>query len=348
MIRSSSVVGGALSSVGTDEIDSAAEIAIASVLGVQPGERFVVLTDRGSARVGFALAAAADQAGARVFVVDLDVVGQRPLKALPDSIVAELSHADATAFVAAARHAELGLRQHLLHITQRARLRHAHMPGISALAFARGLRLDHSRVRAFGQRLLGKLEPARAIEVESGAGTRLSIALAPGTRWFAQLGVLEPGRWGNLPAGALYASPAHIEGVFVANAALGEYFGEREGCLLDRPVRFFVQAGRVVGMEARHSLELRREIERMLAFSPNSNRVGLVSVGVNAGIASPTGEALVDQNLPGLHLAIGDPAARVTGAGYSAPTCFAACQAESTVLVDGAIAIDRGKLLSPS
>jgi hypothetical protein len=73
-----------------------------------------------------------------------------------------------------------------------------------------------------------------------------------------------------------------------------------------------------------------------------------VSVGVNAGIAAPTGEALVDQNLPGLHLAVGDPAARVTGATYSAPTCFAACQAQSTVVVDGAIAIDRGKLLSPS
>jgi leucyl aminopeptidase (aminopeptidase T) len=342
------VLDSSLSSIGTDEIENAARVAVASVIALAPEERFVVFTDRPSARVGFALAGAAERAGARITVVDLDVLGVRPLKALPDRVVAELSHSDASAFVAASRHAELGLRQHLLHVTQSARLRHAHMPGISVLAFARGLRIDYSRVRAFGQRLLGKLEPARTLEAQSAAGTHLTVELSDDTRWFGQLGVLEPGRWGNLPAGALYASPSRIEGVFVANAALGEYFGEREGCLLDRPVRFSVTAGRVTRVEAPRSPELCAEIERMLAFSPNSDRVGLIAIGVNSGVAAPTGEALVDQNMPGLHLAIGDPAASVTGADYSAPTCFAACEAESTVLVDGVIAIHRGKLLSPS
>ena len=46
----------------------------------------------------------------------------------------------------------------------------------------------------------------------------------------------------------------------------------------------------------------------MLRFAPNSDRVGLVAIGVNEGVDTPTGEAVVDQNLPGLHLFIGDPA----------------------------------------
>jgi leucyl aminopeptidase (aminopeptidase T) len=117
---------------------------------------------------------------------------------------------------------------------------------------------------------------------------------------------------------------------------------------LERPVRFVIEDSRVVNVEALKSPGLAAEIVRMLTFSPSSDRVGIVAVGVNLGITAPTGEALVDQNLPGLHLAIGDPAARVTGATYSAPTSFAACQADSTVLVDEAIAIQRGKLLIPN
>ncbi len=151
-----------------------------------------------------------------------------------------------------------------------------------------------------------------------------------------------------MPAGALYASPQRIDGVFVADASLGEYFGTREGCLRDKPVKLFIENGRVRAVTAEHSPELQSDIERMLAFADNSDRVGLVALGVNYGIGEATGEALVDQNLPGLHLAIGDPAAQVTGASWTALTSFAACQASSTVLIESVPAIIRGKLLTPA
>lgn len=336
------------SRVRTDEIESAARVVVGSALRLSANERMAVITDRASSQVGFALAGAAERAGARVFVIDLDGHGMRPVKALPDLVVAELTACQASAFVASAGHAELGLRQHLLHVVKSFRLRHAHMPGITPLAFAHGMRIDYTRVRAHGQRLLEKLALARALEVNSAAGTRLQIELGPDTAWYPQLGVLEAGRWGNLPAGALYASPARIEGVFVANASVGEYFGQREGLLHDRPVRLSITAGRVRRVEVPRCRALELDIERMLGWAEGSDRVGLVAVGVNTGLTRATGEALVDQNLPGLHIAVGDPAARITGASYSAPTSFAACQSDATLLVDGVIAIYRGKLLSPS
>jgi leucyl aminopeptidase (aminopeptidase T) len=73
-----------------------------------------------------------------------------------------------------------------------------------------------------------------------------------------------------------------------------------------------------------------------------------VCIGVNPGIEAPTGDALVDQNVPGLHIGIGDPAARATGATWSAPTCFAACQAAARVLVDGDLVVDSGRVVLPS
>jgi leucyl aminopeptidase (aminopeptidase T) len=222
------------------------------------------------------------------------------------------------------------------------------MPGISPMAFAHGMRADYGRMTRYGERLLEKLRQARYLEAHSRAGTRVRIVLPEKCRWFSQLGALERGRWGNLPAGALYASPELIEGTFVANASLGEYFGAREGLLLDRPVQLFIEDGRVRRVQTHDNPGLARDIEQMLAFAPNSDRVGLIAVGVNLGLDAPTGEALVDQNLPGLHIAIGDPAAHATGADWSARTSFAACQADSTLLVDGSMLISHGKLTAPT
>ena len=159
--------------------------------------------------------------------------------------------------------------------------------------------------------------------------------------------MLEPGLWGNFPAGAVYASPLGATGVFVADASMGEFFGEREGLLRANPVRLIVDDARVVGVEAR-SPQLRRDVEAMLRMSPNSDRIGLVAVGVNPGLDGPVGDALVDQNLPGLHIGIGDPAARATGASWSAPTCFAACQAASRVLVDGESIVEGARVVLAS
>ncbi len=219
------------------------------------------------------------------------------------------------------------------------------MPGISGLALSRGLRIDQHEVARAGERMLTKVARGRFLEAHSAAGTRLRVVMPEQPVWFPQLGVLEPGRWGNLPAGALYATPTLVEGTFVASASLGEFFGMREGLLADKPVQLFIQGGFVRRVLAPHSPALQRDIEAMLSFAPNSDRVGLVAIGVNAGIARPTGEAIVDQNLPGLHICVGDPAAQVTGAAWSARTSFAACQADSTLQVDGAIVVSGGKLL---
>jgi leucyl aminopeptidase (aminopeptidase T) len=335
-------------SIRTSEIEHAARAVITTAFRLQRAERFCVITDKKSSRIGIALAAEADRVGATIGIVDLDHCGLRPLKALPDWVVGEIQSANASAFVAHSPHAELSMRQQLLHAVGQSGVRHAHMPGISQLGFAHGLRMDYARVAKLGGRLLEKVERARRLEVQSSAGTELYIELRESCRWFAQLGTLEPGRWGNLPAGALYASPHSVDGTLVVNASLGEWFGAREGSLLDTPVTLEIRDSRVTGVKAPHSQRLVDEIQGVLSLSENSDRIGLVALGVNSGITEPTGEALVDQNMPGLHLCVGDPAAQVTGANWSARTSFAACQSGSTVLVDGAIVLNRGRMLTPT
>jgi leucyl aminopeptidase (aminopeptidase T) len=330
----------------------AAQVLVQSALKVRPGERVVIVEDEGSLPLGDAIAGEVETGGGWVKRARLDRLASaggssRPHKLVPDLLLLALHDADASAFVASALPAELTMRQALLHVTRQRGLRHAHMPGIALGAFVAGMRLDYAQVERLGLRLLRRLSGARSILAESPAGTSLRVELAPDSKWFAQLGVLTPGRWGNFPAGAIYTSPASASGVFVADASLGEFFGAREGVLRANPVRILIDAGRVVGVESR-SAQLKRDIEAMLVISPNSDRIGLVSLGVNPGLDSPVGDALVDQNMPGLHIGIGDPAARTTGANWSATTCFAACEAASRVVVDGEVVVEAGRVVLAS
>src|ERR1700683_3235074 len=106
---------------------------------------------------------------------------------------------------------------------------------------------------------------------------------------------------------------------------MGEFFGAREGLLLHKPVVLTLEGGRVVKVEAPLSPQLESDIKQMLAFAPNSDRVGLVAIGVNEGVDVATGEAMVDQNLPGRHLFLGDPSGRATGGGGGAGGSLGGC-----------------------
>jgi aminopeptidase len=334
-----------LAAESRDDLARPASVLVGHALNLSPGEKLVVIADRRSRDIANAIVDAARAVSADAIVADLDEIGERPHKVLPEAWSFAMALAHASAFVASAPRDELSMRQHLLHLVAAHRLRHAHMPGIGRELFVRGVRVRDARSIERGRRVLERLATARVIECASPTGTSLRVELNPGTRWFPQLGVLEPGRWGNLPAGALYASPARVDGVFAANASLGEWFGRREGLLAGNPVRLRIADDRVVEVFAPHSRELERDIEAVLEVSANSARVGVVCIGVNDALETAFGNPLVDQNLPGLHLSIGDPAARVTGARWSAATSFAACQVGASIAIDGETVIAAGKLL---
>ena len=334
--------------VGPRVLARGSRVLTRTALKLRFGERLVVVQDEGSAAIASAIAESAEDAGAWVKRVRLDQMvsggAGRPHRVVPEALVFGLKEAHASVFVASALHQETRMRQAMLQLTRDFGLRHAHLPGITEAAFITGMRLGLDEVARVGREVLLRVANVRKIQVFSDAGTALEIELSKGGRWAEQLGVLERAAWTNYPAGALYASPESVSGVFVADASLGEFFGAREGHLEQKRVQLFISAGRVVRVECAASPMLQRDIEAMLTFSSNSARVGLVAIGVNYGIEAPIGDVMVDQNIPGLHLGIGDPAGKSTGAGWSAPTCFAACEAKSRVVADGDVIVDRGQL----
>jgi leucyl aminopeptidase (aminopeptidase T) len=325
----------------------AARVLVRTGLRLAFGERLVLVHDDACRAIADAVEEAAAEVGAWVRRIQLDRLGTRPLRVAPELLAAALAEASASVFVARALHQEAPMRQELLHLAQRAGLRHAHLPGVSEGVFVAGLAVDQGDVAKATRDLAAKLTSVRTLFVDSPGGTALRVELAKegvAPKWFSQVGVVEPGSFSNFPAGALYASPASVDGLFVADASLGEFFGAREGSLAQKSVRFYVEGGRVTDVECEASPSLCRDIEAMLSFSANSARIGLVALGANFGIEAPLGDALLDQNYPGLHLGVGDPAGRLTGAGWSAPTCFAACEAASRVIAEGELIVQGGKL----
>jgi leucyl aminopeptidase (aminopeptidase T) len=310
------------------------------------------VADERSRVIADLLADAARQVGAVPSIHRLDLLPNQatgsaggPHRVLPATLEGALASSTCSAFVARALPRERAMRMQLRDIVRARGQRHAYLPDITDVAFAAGLRIPQDGVVAVGHGVAKRLRGARLLKCESPAGTNLSIALPARGAWVARLGEVEPGKSTTFPAGELLAAPEDARGTFVADASLGEYFGAREGALTDRPVRFAIEGGRVVGVDAGGNAQLQRDLEAFLHVSPNSNRVGLVCVGVNEGVGKPTGDSAVDHLLVGLHLFFGDPAGASTGAMWSAPTSLAACQTRSLVIAAGSIVIDDGKVV---
>lgn len=337
--------------IGDEDLLKAASVLVRTALRVAPGERFVIVGDQESQPIVTALEAAGREASAEVAALRLDQLrsystnhsGERPHKVLPDAVRRAMLSAQASVFVASAPHAELSMREQLVHVVGACKVRHAHMAGVTKTSFAAGLAVDYEQIFEWGRALQRRLEIAREVTAESDDGTRLVVRAPASRRWCARLGKIAQGESVVFPAGSLIACPESVTGTFAATA-VGEFFGAREG-LLASPVMFEVVDGRVIQVDAPGSPALVRDIDQMLRVAPNSDRVGLVVLGVNAGIGAPTGEVAVDQHRPGLHLVLGDPLAKLTGASWSARTSFAVCQGRGAVRVDGALVVDGGALV---
>jgi leucyl aminopeptidase (aminopeptidase T) len=336
------------------DLAQAATALVARSLGVESGANFVVICDAESAGVALAVGRAAEAIGANVTTARLDHLrsaatnetGERPHKVLPDALRREMQIAHASAFVASAPQKERSMREELFHLVEVRGVCHAHMPDITPRAFTQTFALGYDRVAVWGEGIRRRLEFARRLHTKSPAGTALEVTLADPCRWIPRLGEVAPGACVAFPAGAIFGVPERLDGIFVANASVGEFFGARHGLLLRTPLRLVIDDSRVVSVEAPLARDLVRDVRSMLQFAENSDRIGLIAVGVNMGIEAPTGWSAMDENLPGLHLVVGDPASHYSGVSWSARTTFAACQAGAQVTVDGSVVIDAGKIVS--
>ncbi len=324
-----------------------ARVAVTQCLAIGPEDRVFIITDEATQDIGQALAQAAQEQGAQVVLHPLEAFGQRPFTTLPSTLEAALQafRPTATFFAAQGQPGEVAFRLELGRLLRNElQTRHGHMIGITPLLMRTGMRADYRQVAQRTMDIYSRVRDARTIRVTTPDGTDFTVTLDPQTRrWIPCTGLYhQPGQWGNLPEGEVFTAPVNAQGVLVAHL-LGDYFSEKYG-LLEHPMTFFVEEGRVVRVEHPRT-ELAQEVWDYLNRDPNGTRVGEFAIGTNEFLRELTGNLLQDEKFPGVHVAFGDPYADRTGADWHSRVHVDVIPLRVNVWVDGQPLMQEGRFI---
>lgn len=326
------------------ELAPGAHNAVHTCLRVAPHERVVLITDRETAEIAAALAAAVAEVGAPYEVLVLEDFAPRPLAVMPRPILEALERADVSVFAAQAHEGELGSRIAMTEVINRRHIRHGHMVNINRRIMLEGMRADFAEVDRLSTWLIEKVRPAREIRVTSKGGTDLVASFAPHLRWVKTSGIVTPEKWCNLPGGEIFTAPDNVEGRFVVDGVVGDYLCRKYGDLKDTPLVIDIRGNRIAGLSG-DNRALIDEFRRYTSTDENSNRVGEFALGTNVAVADVCGNILQDEKIPGVHIAFGHPYCEHTGQTWTSTTHIDCVGRDFDVWVDGEPVMREGRYL---
>lgn len=334
--------------------------AVENCLKVRPGEKAVVITDTQTHRIGEALAEAVREASAAssrdrrhakndgpdVAFFVMEDFGPRPI-AFPAEMADAMAAADVSIYAAQGAKGELAtFRQPMIRaIEANAKLRHAHMIGITEEIMCGGMCSDYVEIRRVSKLVYERVKDAKAIRVATDNGCDFTAEFSPSLRWTISDGDIQPGRWKNLPDGEVFTSPATLNGAVVIDGCLGDFFTEKYGSLAQKPVTVEVEDGRAVRGNLRCDNEqLRQELEQYIfETDENSSRVGEFAIGTNTGLTKLIYNLLQDEKFPSVHIAFGDPLGGHTGAAWHSQAHVDGVIIAPTITIDGDVLMEKGQ-----
>jgi len=198
-----------------------------------------------------------------------------------------------------------------------------------------------SLMREFSRKTFNAVRGAREIRVITPAGANLTFTLSPRIRWGIDNGIITKNYWGNLPAGEVFTAPLRVNGTAIIDGAM---FGV--GRTEKTPIRVQIKDGRaILGSISCASESVKRKFIKQLTSDRNSSRIGELGLGTNVTIKKVMGNDLVDEKIPGVHIAFGDPYAADTGARWKSEEHNDGILLKPTIIVDGKTIMRNGKSL---
>ncbi len=318
--------------------------AINNCLKVQEGEVMTVVTDRETIEIGAAMFAAARIAGAIVTAYVLEDYTHRPMKDMPQPILDAIAKSQVALYAVQSLHGELPARKQFVGVIERHLVRYAHMVTISPEIMLQGMRADYNVVDAIGQQIHDMVSNCHTIYTRTEAGTDIEATFDPAIRWIKTCGMITPQIWSNLPAGEVFTAPANVNGIYVVDGTIGDFFSQKYGSLAENPLFLEIENNRLRSVKCENRY-LQSEFWHYINTSDNSNRVGEFAIGANIGVNKMIYNLLQDEKLPGMHIALGDPYGSQTGADWSAPTHVDAIAKDCDIWIDGNQIMEKGKFL---
>jgi aminopeptidase len=318
--------------------------AVNVCLRVQPEEKVTLITDRASEEIGASLTREILKTGATCSVFLLEDFGPRPHTAMPREVLDDLGGSQVSVFVAQGQPGELVTRMQMTKVVTEHRIRHGHMININRRIMMEGMRADFRAVDELSTRVWDLAREARRIRATTALGTDITAELSPSLRWLKTSGIISPDKWGNLPGGEVFTSPALLNGTFVVDGVVGDYLCAKYGDLAENPLTIEITDSRIRSVRCINQ-ELEKEFLEYCRTDKNSDRVGEFAIGTNIALTHVIGHILQDEKIPGVHIAFGHPYAEHTGADWISSTHIDVVGTNFDIWIDDAKIMERGRFL---
>jgi leucyl aminopeptidase (aminopeptidase T) len=309
----------------------AVETVLFDCLGIQSGERVLVVTDHGKRALADSFVVAARDFGSEAMLMEMSersTHGSEP----PEPVAAAMIASDVVLAPTSKSLSHTAARK---SATDQG-VRIATMPDITEEILVRTMSADYSEIKRRSQILASKLSEGRTVSITSRAGTELELSIE-GRAGLADDGDLRSaGAFGNLPAGEGFVAP--VEGrskgrvVFDGSVwPLGK---------LDEPLVIDIEDGYATTFSGFRA----QEFESNLApHGRDAFAVAELGIGTNDA-AKLTGNVLEDEKILGtIHVAFGDN--HSFGGVVRVPSHQDGIVLNSTVTIDDDVILNDGRLL---
>jgi leucyl aminopeptidase (aminopeptidase T) len=316
----------------TAQLEAAARTALETCLAVKAGETVLVITDEPKREIGTAIWRVAKFLGAEAMLTEI----------MPRQRNGEEPPAPIAALMAASSVVLCPTSKSLTHTAARREAcahgaRIATLPGITEDMMIRCLAADYNAIAERSQRLSVALESGNEVRVTSPAGTDIRLIRGdrhakPDTGFY-----LNPGEYGNLPAGETFFAPVEgtAQGVIVFDGAMAGV-GK-----VKTPIRIIVRDG--IAVEITGGPEAKKLNELIDPLGVAARNIAELGIGTNDR-AQITGVILEDEKVMGtVHIALGDNMSM--GGTVSVPSHLDGLILQPTVYVDDRMIMEDGKLL---
>jgi leucyl aminopeptidase (aminopeptidase T) len=318
--------------------------AVNVCLRVQPEEKVCVITDEVTLEIAAAMVSELEQLGAPYKVWVLEDLAPRPLKDLPEEVIADLETSQVSIFAVQAQRNELRSRMQMTDVVNRRKIRHAHMVNINRQIMLEGMRADFQKVDRLSVKVVEMVRKAKRVHATTAAGTDLTAELNHNYRWLKTSGLITPEKWGNLPGGEIFTTPGEVNGTFVIDGVVGDYLCAKFGSLRENPLTIHMRKNRLTEAHSENR-ELEDDFWKYTHTDENSDRVGEFAIGTNIDLKDVIGQILQDEKYPGVHIAFGNPYGAHTGAEWDSSTHIDVVGRKFNIWVDEQQIMEDGRFL---
>ena len=326
------------------EYTPGARNAVRVCLRIQPAEKVTLIADRATQEIARSIASEVAAVGSPHRLWVLEDEAERPLRHMPQAVLDDLDTSQVSVFAAQAQTGELTSRMEMTAVVNKRRIRHAHMVNINRQIMLEGMRADFGKVDELSRRVWEMAGRAEHVRAETPAGTRLEADLTSRYKWIKTSGIISPEKWGNLPGGEVFTTPAEVNGTFVVDGVVGDYLCDKYGNLESEPLSVRVDRNRVTEVHSSNRA-LEDEFWKYTHTDENSDRVGEFAIGTNIELKHVIGHILQDEKLPGIHIAFGNPYGEHTGAEWYSGTHIDVVGTRFSIWLDDKHIMQDGKFL---